>query len=200
VHASVRAAETRDKAAGIGRFDGSPHPRSVGGSVACGPAQSMASTLARHQGDLPARPRRHRLRSGHEDPADYRPPVRIEERVGSGEGCAAPAQQPAGAQPESTWSPARVREADTGRNVDAGEHRPQSPAREQATKPLTPKRSRSVRRRGPAGPHDAAWVLRRRACRARLRIDRPLCARAAPWTPPTRSPPVTPAPPPSTSR
>ena len=55
--------------------------------------------------------------------------------------------EPAGAQPESTWSPARARAAGAGRNdVDAGEHRPQSPAQEQATKNLTPKRSRSGRR------------------------------------------------------
>ena len=40
--------------------------------------------------------------------------------------------EPAGAQPESTWSPARVREAGTGRNdVDTGEYRPTLIAPEQ---------------------------------------------------------------------
>src|SRR6266513_6397912 len=41
--------------------------------------------------------------------------------------------EPAGAQPGSRWSPARAREAGTGRNdLDAGEHRPTIPAQEQA--------------------------------------------------------------------
>ncbi len=56
--------------------------------------------------------------------------------------------EPAGAQPESTWSPARAREAGTGRNdVDAGEHRPQCPAQEQAGQPLDNKDPD-----GPCGP------------------------------------------------
>src|SRR6478736_8810618 len=46
--------------------------------------------------------------------------------------------EPAGAEPESSCSPARDRDAGAGRNeLDTGEHRPQSPAQEQVTTALT---------------------------------------------------------------
>src|SRR5690242_3141860 len=52
--------------------------------------------------------------------------------------------EPAGAEPESSCSPARDRDAGAGRNeLDTGEHRPQSPAQEQATTGLTQRGPRS---------------------------------------------------------
>ena len=62
------------------------------------------------------------------------------------------AAQPAGAPPESMWSPARARAADAGRNDnDAGEHGHNPGAQEHATNSLTAKRSRSARHGGHAG-------------------------------------------------
>jgi hypothetical protein len=67
--------------------------------------------------------------------------------------------QPAAAQPESRWSPARARAAGVGRNdIDAGEQRHNPRAQEQATKTLTAKRSRSAQ--APGAQPDARWAAR----------------------------------------
>src|SRR5690348_18111102 len=72
--------------------------------------------------------------------------------------------EPAGAEPESSCSPARDRDAGAGRNeLDTGEHRPQSPAQEQATTGLTQRGPRS------AWPSLGSSASRRRA-------DRTVCA------------------------